>query len=394
MAEYAEAGLITGVKYESDVIEDLKRRFLMKPNESVEEDDEKIQKRPLSTFPLRRYVKRTTEKMLGLGGKKKIAVIRAAGAITSGKNGSSPVTGSTIGSDSIIELVNRARDDESVKAVILRVDSPGGSALASDVMFDAISKLSAKKPVIASMVSVAASGGYYMSMGQTIVCESAAITGSVGVVTAKLSLADLYKKIGFNKETLSVGKYAELEIDTRTFNRDEAAYFRAGTERAYKSFVSKAAKARGLEYDAMHEVAQGRVWTGKEALERNLVDHIGGFWKAVELAKEKAEIGADEFVKLEEIRIRQSPLARLGFGSSIVGAVSDSLGQVGSMLAGGEVLAVCDIDDGVIGTRTGSAGMQLSPLQKMSVDTVAHLTGGLQGGAAFRSVISSLFQSS
>lgn len=392
MSEYADAGLISGVKYESDVIEDLKRRFLIKRGESVEDDDEKIQKRSLSMVPFLRYEKRITEKMLGLGGKKKIAVIRAAGAITSGKNGSSPVMGSTIGSDSMIGLINRARDDDSVEAVILRVDSPGGSALASDVMFDALSKLRAKKPVIASMVSVAASGGYYMSMGQTIVCESAAITGSVGVVTAKLSLADLYKKIGFNKETLSLGKYAELEIDTRVFNRDEAAYFRAGTERAYKSFVSKAAESRGLEYDAMHEVAQGRVWTGQEALERNLVDHIGGFWKAVELAKEQAGIGADEYVRFEDIRERKSLRARLGLGSATARGGGSSLGLVSNMLARGEVLAVCDIDDTNLGTRLTSAGVHLSPLQKMAADAVLHLTAALPGGNALRSALVSLFQ--
>jgi protease IV len=385
MDEYVDAGLVTGVKYEGEIVDDLKRRFRSK---GPDEDDAAVLKRPLDAVPFAQYARRTSEKMLGLGGRQKIAVIRAAGAITSGKSGSSPVMGNTIGSESIVGLLNDAADDDSIKAVVMRVDSPGGSALASDVMFHAVGRLAKKKPVIASMVSVAASGGYYISMGCPIVCEPAALSGSVGVVTAKLSLGELYKRVGFAKETLSRGKYAELEIDTRVFNRDEAAYFKSGAERAYRSFVTKAAAARGLDYDTMHAVAQGRVWTGQQAAENGLVDHLGGFWRAVELAKDAAGI-TDEHVCLEEVRAPVSTLARLGLGGAAAEAPVG--GRIARMIAGGEPLALCDVDAATVGA-SGACAMQ-SPLQRMLVEAMLHASPG-GAGAALQSVFAALLRGS
>lgn len=386
--EYVDAGLITGVKYEGDISDDLKRQFKSK---GEGEDDEKVLKRALDTVGLQQYCKRTSEKMLGLGGKKKIAIIRAAGAITSGKNGSSPVMGKTIGSESIIDLLKKAGDDDSIKAVVLRVDSPGGSALASDVMFHEVGRLSKKKPVIASMVSVAASGGYYISMGCPIVCEPAALTGSVGVVTAKLSLGELYKKLDFHKTTLSKGRFAELLIDHRSFNDDEAQYFKDGAQLAYKSFVGKAAKARGVDYDTMHEVAQGRVWTGRQALEKGMVDHLGGFWRAVEVAKEAADI-SDEFVRLEEVRTPQSPLARLGLGGASAAGASTPASEVAKMVAGGQAMALCEVDAASVGESPGAASARLAPLQAMWLETLLHATRDLPGGAALRGLVASALQ--
>ncbi|CAL5445070.1 unnamed protein product [Camellia sinensis] len=189
-------------------------------------------------------------------------------------------------------------DDESkrFKAVVIRIDSLGE-------MWREIRLLAASKPVIASMADVAASGGYYMAMAAgVIVAEDLTLTGPIGVVTGKFNLGKLYEKIGFNKEILSRGRFAELTVAKhRPFRPDEVELFAKSAQNAYKQFRDKAAYSRSM---TMEEVAQGRVWTGKEAVSRGLVDAIGGFSRAVAMAKQKANI----------------PLGReLAFGNIVVG---------------------------------------------------------------------------
>jgi protease-4 len=141
----------------------------------------------------------------------RIAVINAVGGINSGESGNSGLTGKTLGSATLIGLLRAARADPLIKAVVLRVDSPGGSALASDVIWRELRKLCREKPVVASQVDVAASGGYYLSMGcDEIVAEELTVTGSIGVVTSKFNLEKLNEKLGFNTETISIGRYAEV----------------------------------------------------------------------------------------------------------------------------------------------------------------------------------------
>lgn len=214
----------------------------------------------------------------------RIGVINAVGGISSGKSGSG-VMGKTLGSDTLISLIRAAKDDKNIRAVVLRIDSPGGSALASDLMWREIRLLSKEKPVVACQVDVAASGGYYLSMAcDCIVAEDTTITGSIGVVTSKFNIQKLNEKIGFNSETLSIGRYAEVLSSSRGFTDEESAYFEEGAKKAYKSFVSKAAASRNMTFESMQEVAQGRVWTGRQALQIGLVDDLGGYWKALTLA--------------------------------------------------------------------------------------------------------------
>lgn len=224
----------------------------------------------------------------------RVGVINAIGGIAPGKSGNGP-TGKTVGSDSIIALLRRAKKDPGIKAVVLRIDSPGGSALASDLMWREIRALARDKPIIASMVDVAASGGYYMSMAcDQIFAEELTVTGSIGVVTSKFNLEELNDKLGFGSETISRGRYAEVLSSSRGFTQDEADYFEAGAWKAYLSFTTKAAMSRGMSRDAMQEVAQGRVWTGRQALRRGLVDRIGGLWAAVRAASYLAELDIDK----------------------------------------------------------------------------------------------------
>mmetsp|Transcript_13294 Transcript_13294/g.13357 ORF Transcript_13294/g.13357 Transcript_13294/m.13357 type:complete len:859 (+) Transcript_13294:48-2624(+) len=214
----------------------------------------------------------------------RIAIINAAGSINTGKSGNS-MGSKNIGSDTVISQLRRVRDDPGIRAVVLRIDSPGGSALASDLMWREIRVVSRSKPVIASMVDVAASGGYYMAMAcDHIVAEDMTVTGSIGVVYSKFNAKELFEKIGYSVEVLSRGRFAEVLSTSRGFTEDEKQFFEALGLQSYDSFITKAAASRNMSKDNMQEVAQGRVWTGRQALQRGLVDQIGGLGTALELA--------------------------------------------------------------------------------------------------------------
>ena len=247
----------------------------------------------------------------------RIAIINAEGGIQSGKSGSSGLSGRSLGSESLISLVRIAKQDPTVAAVVLRIDSPGGSALASDQMWKEIRSLSYEKPVVASMSDVAASGGYYIAMAcDRILAEDLTVTGSIGVVTSKFNLQELNSKIGFTSDTISRGRFAEILSSSRGFTEEEDAYFAAGAQVAYKSFVSKAARSRSMSYEALQEVAQGRVWTGQQAKARGLVDDIGGLHLAISIAADlaNATLSKDKaYAKNGSIRVQTLSEARGGF---------------------------------------------------------------------------------
>ncbi|KAI8476080.1 MAG: peptidase family S49-domain-containing protein [Monoraphidium minutum] len=303
----AEGGWIDGLRYEDEIIADLKKRTGGKEDE-------------VTKVGLRKYasVRRGT---FGLDGKKRIAVLRTNGAIL---GAASSATSSAITPDSVIPKLRALAKDKGVAAVVLRVDSPGGDALASDLMWREIKQLGAKKPVIACMGDVAASGGYYMSMAASaIVAAPLTITGSIGVVTGKFNLAELYARAGYSKELISRGRYAQLlAADNRPFSADEEELFNASAQYAYESFRDKAASSRGMAVDDMQAVAQGRVWSGTAAASRGLVDVVGGLWEAVGLAKQAAGIPAEERVSVLEVsKASTSPLALLSGGGASLGAL-------------------------------------------------------------------------
>nr|CAB3447801.1 unnamed protein product [Digitaria exilis] len=229
-------------------------------------------------------------------------------------------------------------ESEKYKAVILRIDSPGGDALASDLMWREIRLLANSKPVVASMSDVAASGGYYMAMAApVIVAEKLTLTGSIGVVTGKFCLQKLYERIDFNKEILSKGRYAELSAaDQRPLRPDEAELFEKSAQNAYVLFRDKAAMSRSMSVDKMEIVAQGRVWSGQDAFSRGLVDSVGGLSQALAIAKQKANIPKDKKIQLVEISKPSPTLPELlsGIGSSLLGvdrAVKGALQDVSSL---------------------------------------------------------------
>jgi protease-4 len=221
------------------------------------------------------------------------------GGITTGKSERSPFGTGTAGSETIAGAIREAREASDVKAILLRVESPGGSAIGSDAISREVTLAAKSKPVVVSMSDVAASGGYYVSMAATaIVAEPATITGSIGVVGGKFNLRDLYHKLGITKDSVGRGRHALLESDYRDWSDEEIRLVRSHMEHLYRAFLAKAAEGRRKTEDEIHEVARGRIWTGRQAKERGLVDELGGLARALAIAKEKAGIAADRDVSI------------------------------------------------------------------------------------------------
>jgi protease IV len=266
---------------------------------------------------------------LGLNRGPRIAVVYAAGIITSGESSYDSPQGEVVGSDTIIRYLRKARADDSIRAIVLRVDSPGGSAIASDVIWREVELTRGVKPVIASMSDVAASGGYYIAMpAHKIVAEPATLTGSIGVVMVKFVIDGTLKKLGMNMEGVSDGRYANLYSPIRPFSPEERAKIQEQMQATYDAFVEKAAAGRHTTPEKIDAIAQGRVWTGQQAKQIGLVDELGGLERALALAKEHAKIGRDTEVELVVYPPKRSLYETLAdpFGAS------DSSGLLSSFL--------------------------------------------------------------
>ena len=231
-------------------------------------------------------------------GENQIALIYASGPILPDIN--SPfISMSAITPKALKKAFEKARADDSVRAVVLRIDSPGGSALASDLIWREVMLTQREKPVVVSMGNVAASGGYYIAMAAgTIVAHPSTLTGSIGVFGGKLNLRGLYNKAGLTKEIISHGQNATLSSDYGGFTPTERERVQKMMKTVYEDFVNKAAAGRGKSFDDIDEIAQGRVWTGKQAQELGLVDELGGLDYAVSIAKEQAGFAKEDKVNL------------------------------------------------------------------------------------------------
>ena len=236
----------------------------------------------------------------GVRRQSRIAVINASGVINSGSSGFDPVNGAVIGSDSLVEYIRDARADRSIKAIVLRVDSPGGSSTASDVIWRELSiSRDNGRPVVVSMSDLAASGGYYIALGgDAIVAQPGTLTGSIGVYTGKFVMTGTLEKLGANIEATSSGKHAEIYSPDRKFTPDERKKIEESMQNVYDQFIERTAAARHMTPEKVDEVAQGRVWTGEQAKQLGLVDELGGLYTAIDMAKQRARIPADEEVDL------------------------------------------------------------------------------------------------
>lgn len=226
--------------------------------------------------------------------KNEVAVIVASGEIIPGEGDNT-----NIGGERFAKSIRKARLDDDVKAIVLRINSPGGSFIASDVMWREIKLASEQKPVIASMSDVAASGGYYMAMAcDTIVAMPTTITGSIGIFGMIIDASGFFNdKLGITFDEVKTGEISNLYTFTRPLTEREKQIIQNDIEAGYETFVTKAANGRGMSVEALKEVASGRVWSGEQALENNLVDILGDFELALSLAVEKAGIEEDYKVR-------------------------------------------------------------------------------------------------
>jgi protease-4 len=238
----------------------------------------------------------------GRAAKPTIAVVTLAGTIVSGRGGPQglPFGPSNAGGDTIAAALREVAAQDSVSAIVLRVDSPGGSVTASETIWREVIRARGRgKPVVASMGSVAASGGYYVSMGaDAIVANPGTITGSIGVITGKLVVRDLKDRLGVSSDTVRTNANADAWSIDAPFTPEQKANREAEADLFYADFVQRVADGRNLTTEDVEAVAQGRVWTGADALERGLVDELGGFRTAVRRAKVLAGLGPDTEVRV------------------------------------------------------------------------------------------------
>jgi protease-4 len=223
-----------------------------------------------------------------------VAVIHATGPIRQGRSGRSPLGGSSIGSDTVSAALRSATTDDRVRAVLLRVNSPGGSAVASDTIWrEVVRTRAAGKPVVVSMGDVAASGGYYIAMAaDVIVAQPGTITGSIGVIMGKPVFQEAFEKVGITTDSVSVGRGANMFAPAHPFSEDDWQRINAWLDEIYRDFTSKVASGRRMTTEQVHEVARGRVWTGADAAQNGLVDELGGMAAAAEIARRRAGLPA------------------------------------------------------------------------------------------------------
>ncbi len=302
-AEAVEAGLADAVLYEDQLAAHLPppADLAGRPDQADRPDspDEDVPSPPASTVPLltweeserwlRRPIKWTTRQRIG--------VVSLEGMIVPGRSRRVPVPlplpfEAQAGAETLTQALRRAEADERIAAVILHVESPGGSALASDLIWREVRRLRERKPVVVLMGQQAASGGYYVAApANHIVARPTTLTGSIGIWGGKPVLRGLYEKLGLNREAIQRGAMAGLYSETTPFSPEERAWVRRNMGQEYARFKARVAAGRGMAEEDVEKIARGRVWSGAQALEINLVDELGDFGTA--LAKAKALAGLD-----------------------------------------------------------------------------------------------------
>jgi protease IV len=239
-----------------------------------------------------------------------VALIYATGPIRRGRSGRGPLSGGAMGSDTISAALRTATADDQVKAIVLRVNSPGGSYVASDTIWrEVVRARAAGKPVVVSMSDVAASGGYYIAMAaDVIVAQPGTITGSIGVLEGKAVLGEALGRAGVSSDSIVQGAHAAMFSQLRPFTEDEWALISQHLDHIYADFTGKVAEGRRMTPERVHELARGRVWTGADALVNGLVDELGGLDEAAAIARRRAGLPERAPVRVYP---RASPVDRL-----------------------------------------------------------------------------------
>ena len=248
---------------------------------------------------------------LGLEGRNRIALVVGEGDILRNSAGGFDQD-ENITPAGFTRLLHQAGDDTGIKGVIVRINSPGGDSFASDEIWRSMNQLSRKRPVVISMSDLAASGGYYISMtGDPVVAYPGTLTGSIGVVYGKVNLRGLYDKLGITKDTLTRGRFADVDSDYQPLSPAGLQKIRESVDDNYKTFVARVAEGRRRKAEEIAPLAEGRVWLGSQARAHGLVDELGGLDRAIELIKQKAHIPRQEKVTLVLYPARRSILDRL-----------------------------------------------------------------------------------
>lgn len=300
------------------------------------------------TVTLAEYWK-TTENAGEFGGSGRIALIEASGDIVDGTAGHGGLMGSdnVIAGDDLSDAIRAATADSAIKAILLRIDSPGGSVSASDQILDAVKKAQAAgKPVVVSMGALAASGGYYVSCSaDRIVAEPGTLTGSIGVLTGKVSFGKSLAMIGVTADEIGVGKNALFDSSLSPYTPEQWAALNGQADVIYADFMHKVAAGRKLPFAQVQQIAKGRVWTGADAKPHGLVDELGGFWTAVDDVKKLAGMGAEERVVFKRFPRHKNFFTALQEALSGTAAgvrVMEGLAQIGQMPAAREMIQAID----------------------------------------------------
>lgn len=308
-----EAGLVDGLAYEDQLDDLVPEMRATDRGERLIEGKDYQQLRPAA---------------VGVRTGARVAVVYAVGTIVSGKSGFDGANGATLGSDTMVEQLRRVTRDPSIRAVVLRIDSPGGSSVASDVIWRELTVMKQahpERPLVVSMSDLAASGGYYIATpGDVIVAQPGTLTGSIGIFAGKFVIDGTLEKLGVNSETVLSGADADIYSPFAPFSERQRGKLDRFMRDFYDGFLQKVAQARKTTPEAVDRVARGRVWTGAQARERGLVDQLGGLDVAVAVAKERAKIPAGEQVELVTYPARRSFYEVLSeqVGGSRLGAAS------------------------------------------------------------------------
>ena len=290
--EFAEKGLMFGAQEEAvsmGLIDELKYRhdaelYIKEAAEQYDDD--------LDVAKLKQILNIKSKEV---SAEDKIAVIYAQGEITQDETSSPSMNMEATITEELAKRLRDLKEDEEVKAVVLRVNSPGGSAYTSDQIWKAMKELKTKKPVVVSMANVAASGGYYISCAANkIVAERNTLTGSIGIFGQFPNVAGLYDKLDLTTDVVKTNKFADFGDISRPMTEDEKALLQAYIERGYDTFLSRCAEGRKMSKEAIDKIGQGRVWTGEQAKDRGLVDEIGGLNDAINLAATLADVSVYE----------------------------------------------------------------------------------------------------
>jgi protease-4 len=249
----------------------------------------------LNRYQRSRALAERVRRLPARGGDGAVGLIYATGPIRRGRSGRGPLSGGAMGSDTIAAAIRAAAADDGVAAIVLRVNSPGGSYVASDTIWrEVVRARAAGKPVVASMGDVAASGGYYIAMAaDVIVAEPGTVTGSIGVLSGKAVLGEALGRAGVTSDQVTQGDHSAMFSQLRPFSPDEWTLVNDWLDHIYADFTGKVAEGRGMTTERVHELARGRVWTGADALTNGLVDELGGLDRALAVARRRAGLSPD-----------------------------------------------------------------------------------------------------